>query len=1066
MKRAAIAFALCFIACVPKPAPDVCEGVDCGEGRCAVLDGAPTCVNVDVVDRCASKPCEGLTNSLCITDGAQTRCECPASRIEIAGACVLRTPCLPNPCTNANQTTCDDSTGVALCQCDGDTVFDGTRCVRPLHWDCSRVHAGDSAEPDECPRLAFNLARDVTVNRTLSPAGDHDWFRINVTPGFIAGFEASGNVPLIIEVFDELGARVAADTRALPSANVNFLVPNNVTELFVRVRAVLATDEDTYVARFRDLGHDDFVNEPANAQLHSGSFTGTLQYEGDVDVVKLQLLPQVATEFSSDSGIATFTLEFADGGTRVIDGQRVSFTPRIEEQLTVTARGRTARSEGRFTLDVTSRGPDDHSDDARYATFIPLATEVSGAIQFTGDVDTFLFRPLLHHVYRATVIGDVTLAMFANSSTQVVVGNEWKASDTTAVQLRIRGNEVAYTVRIDDLGFDEHGDSALKATNLAVATAISGTLEYGNDVDFFRINVPAGRVLHANVTSPGGTATVTLYDRVGASFGSSNATLAFCVPAFDSYYLGVKSTAATSYTLEVRDRGPDDFGDANSPSVLPAESTVNGSLQWSADVDAFQLSLTPGRIYRANCVSSGPCHLLVTGPGLTVTGIGSVNFIAPTTGPFLLQLSLPVGTPVPVSWSLKVTDIGSDDHGDLPAAATPLIIDTANTGKLEWQGDVDTFAVPVVANRLYEADVIGAQVDVFQLVHNSVQLLMPNNAFRATLTETLYVDVSALEGQLGGNYTLLVRDVGLDDHGDTLQTSSSLQMPAISTARIQFVGDNDFIDFPVTPGRYYLSTASECVQLVRSMQQGVVSERAYGEVIFRAPANETRLWIRFSGLPTAPCPVNIRESVFDDHANEAIGATPLSFDAGIDGVWEMTSDIDAFSFDLVAGTTPVGVHLHQNGNTILNSLTLIKPTGEAVTGLGGIGFQVTDTGRYSVLTFGRTPGQHYTVSLSTEADDFGNTFAQATPMTVGVTQHGARQYTNDIDSFSITLQAGVAYSVRTAPEAQALARILNANGQAVSGPVPVTGTYEVRINWTDTRIWVPHDYAVRVDALD
>ncbi|MGV3623396.1 MAG: hypothetical protein ACO1OB_21430, partial [Archangium sp.] len=184
----ALVAGLTLAACEEK---NVCEGVTCEHGACVVRSGAAECLcdfgfelrggRCVSSDPCASNPCAALSSSLCVVDAGAAQCVCPPSRIQVAGSCVVPSVCLPNPCTGANQTKCLDANGAARCLCDDGFVPGANGCSATPRWDCAVEHAGDPAEPDECPARASTLVNEA--QRSLSPAGDTDWFRVAVTPG-------------------------------------------------------------------------------------------------------------------------------------------------------------------------------------------------------------------------------------------------------------------------------------------------------------------------------------------------------------------------------------------------------------------------------------------------------------------------------------------------------------------------------------------------------------------------------------------------------------------------------------------------------------------------------------------------------------------------------------------------------------------------------------------------------------------------------------------------------------------------------------------------------------------
>ncbi|WNG28287.1 hypothetical protein F0U62_32965 [Cystobacter fuscus] len=113
------------------------------------------------------------------------------SSLLFAPACLLDTsppgtppsknPCDPNPCTQADKTTCANDNGHAVCLCrEGTLPRPNGSCEAVTSANCPE-HPGDSAEPDDCIARAAPL--DATRSRTqgIEPVGDYDFFRIDAT---------------------------------------------------------------------------------------------------------------------------------------------------------------------------------------------------------------------------------------------------------------------------------------------------------------------------------------------------------------------------------------------------------------------------------------------------------------------------------------------------------------------------------------------------------------------------------------------------------------------------------------------------------------------------------------------------------------------------------------------------------------------------------------------------------------------------------------------------------------------------------------------------------------------
>ncbi|MGV3621752.1 MAG: hypothetical protein ACO1OB_13085 [Archangium sp.] len=1084
--RATMLAVVVLAACAPKPEPfsPVCDDFDCGLGRCVVVnetaacicdDGAAMndgrCTPVDTLDRCASKPCEGLPNSVCLTENGATRCVCPATRIEIAGECVVRTACTPNPCTAPNQTTCDATSGTAVCLCDADTVPTGSGCG-PFPWgDCSAVHAGDRAEPDECPRLAFELQRDEYVDRSLSPDADQDWFRLKVTPGYVVAFTAAGHVPLQLDVFTTAAVRIAGDGRGVPEARVVFAVPPGNDVVFVRVRARLATDRDTYIAQFKDLGHDDFVNAPDDALLLTPgevSFGGTVQYEGDVDVVKLQLPRFTAVEFSSDGGgIAEFELTFSDGGTRRIDGFMRSFTPPTDETVVITTRARDDRGEGVFHLDIRRRGIDDHSDDSRFAREVQPNVLISGAIQFVGDVDSFLFRPAPQHIYRTVVTKPNATVNVVNEAGVVLGTSTWRAPTADLAVMRISAATAgSYDLQVQDLGVDSHGDDFAQATALTLPATITSTLELDTDADVFTFNATAGHAYRVTTQVGDGLASVMLFDVAGIELVSGTDGVSLFSAGGGRYFVMISGESGVypkNYRLDVHDLGLDENAGPAAPQPLVLATTQPGALQYEGDVDSFAVNTTAQRVYRVSCLSApiGECALGVTGPGQVLSGENELRFLS-NGGVHRIDVGAAPGATVPLQWALSVVDEGPDDHGASVATATAVQVNSAAVGTLGWANDIDMFTAPVREGSLYEVRVTGAQYPQVQVTRSNGAPVVPLGdafAFRAAAAETVRVALRPFDSSRVGAYTLTVLDVGSDDHGDTLATATALGWPGTRSAKVQFAGDIDSFVLPVVAGNLYGVAAGTCERSVRTADGTLV---ALTGGAFKAPVGVTQVELRVTSTNSITCTVETFDYGIDDHGDTAASATVLSGDGGVSGALQSPGDVDVFAFDVAAISSQV-VQVEFESTPLL-FVSVISPSGARQETREHTGFPAGEVGRWVVeAQQPAAASASYFVNVSTTTDDVPGVM----PLALDTFFTGRLEHPADVDVFTVTLPSAGLYELEVA--GVATATIENASG-LVSGVgdfyAETAGAYEVRVTRRPFLSgWSPAPYMVAVTTL-
>lgn len=980
--------------CGPSTKPaESCAGVACGEGRCALVDGAPACLcaqgylaaglvctALPPADLCASNPCASLSNSLCLVNAGRVSCVCPASRVEVNGSCVLRTACVPNPCQSPHRTTCEIANGAAACRCEAGFAPEGDGCSAAPVWSCADQHNdGDSAEPDECPLLARPLNVDAVESRSLLPAGDHDWFEIGVIPGHLFSFAAtSTSVPLLIEVFDRGGVTLlASDNRGVTQAEVAFVTPAARATLLVRVRGVRATDTGAYSAQYRELGVDDYVNTTAGAiTLVPGAnpFAGTVQYAGDLDVVWLEMPALTAVRLAvPDAGLQDLVIEVErpDGGLRVLNGGEVTtITTSTVERLSLTAHGRNPRNVGDFSVTLEDLGPDDHSDDPIFGT--PLASDnlpVSGRFERPLDVDSFRVAQLTDRLYRAHWQG--ATSTYPPSATVLlasgqVIGNSsygstavvWKADQSRPAALRLQpsysyGAIPSYTVAVEDLGLDDHSDDITNATPATQGVPVAGRLELPNDIDTFSFTATAGRIIQATAvkTTVGSTAAlhVSIRDSQGTSLGEGDGTVGVLISATGLYFAqvtrsgyGYGSTDLLAYSVTVTDQGIDDHaGTSAGATPLTVGTPISGSVQYASDVDAFAFTPVAGHVYEVSCTrSQGACSFLVKDPsGLVVASAGSATttFLAATAGRWLVEVSAGNSYSSTLGpYSLTVNDLGLEDHGSTTATATPLTLGTAIGGRIGFPQDVDVFSFTAVQGEIYAATLGpngGARVEVRDagnaLVASSYNATV---SFLAPTSATFYVFVSNYSVV---SYSLVVTDRGLDDHSNTTTGATPLVMGTAQSGEIQYQNDLDFFSLAVIAGHYHqvtcTVTSGSCSVSVLDANGNVLANGySGGNLPFKPPTLTTTVFIRVSSSSdSARYSLVATDLGADDYGDTRADATALVLDAPATAGVLETS-IDQDAFTVVAAAGEVVTLSCTTTSGTACGMVVTSPSGSSV----------------------------------------------------------------------------------------------------------------------------------------
>ncbi len=290
---------------------------------------------------------------------------------------------------------------------------------------------------------------------------------------------------------------------------------------------------------------------------------------------------------------------------------------------------------------------------------------------------------------------------------------------------------------------DDHGNTCSTATPVAVPGSATGSLEIGDDADYFQISLTDGVTLIASAT--------TQFDSVGlvrdancniiAFDDDSNGNLDFRIEQFlgpGTYYLavvGFDSSDVGSYTVSLTLGAPpaaDDHGNLCSTatsSTVPG--SVSGQLETQADVDYFRISLTAdatltaaatsvfdsvGHLFDSSCTpvafdddSNGNLDFRID--QLLVPGtyyLAVVGFDSSDVGSYTVDLSMTPISALPPS----VNDGGIVNNASYTLTASPIAPGTIVAIFGSNLTDGSTVLSPdVIDNRLTTA-LAGAQVTV------------------------------------------------------------------------------------------------------------------------------------------------------------------------------------------------------------------------------------------------------------------------------------------------------------------------------------------------------------------
>jgi subtilisin-like proprotein convertase family protein len=717
---------------------------DCDPGY--RLDATNACVPVVA---CTPNPCTMPNRGVCTDVGGTAVCGCNPGYEDRNGACVQTDPCSPNPCTMPNQGVCAAGADAGVsCGCNPGYQPGTSGCELIPPPTCTGQHTtGDVYEPDECPALAKEILDGVAQSHTFEPAGDVDWVKFTVDAGAVVQVEESGPITTFVSIYEPNGTTAFVSNvgdrviRKLPTAGT----------WYVQLRANGSQVTGATTVQYTNLGYDDYGDTNATATpVALGNLTGRFDFPGDWDVLAVPVQAGRVYRFEETTSADVYVYLQSATATLVAtrdSPESVLFKAPDTGTLFFGVRLYNSAGVGNWAATLTDLGTDDHADGRTGAATLAPATSpgasLSGVFEYPGDWDCLAVPVTAGTIYRFEESGpaDVYVNILTPTGTLIATNDvesfvfEAAATEALTFCTRLYSSSATgtWTLRVTDLGTDDHADGRAGAATLTPATSpgasLSGSFEYPVDWDCLAVPVTAGTIyrfeetgaadVYLNVLTPTGTLLPTTDDESFIFEASTSETLTFCTRLYSSVALG-------SWTLRVTDLGTDDHADGRTgaATLAPAASpgaTLSGQFQYPVDWDCLAVPVTAGRIYRFEETTLFDVYLNVLTPtGTLVATTDNENAtIEAATSETLTVCVRPYSSFGLGSWTLRVTDLGTDDHGDARTEATGLAIGAAAVdGAIQFPGDVDFFSFDAVAGSL-ALQVITTGVGVSVQVQNS-----------------------------------------------------------------------------------------------------------------------------------------------------------------------------------------------------------------------------------------------------------------------------------------------------------------------------------------------------------
>ena len=433
-----------------------------------------------------------------------------------------------------------------------------------------------------------------------------------------------------------------------------------------------------------------------------------------------------------------------------------------------------------------------------------------------------------------------------------------------------------YTLSVTDVT-DSFTDDFAAGTGTSgeveVGGSATGEIGYGGDRDWFAMTLEAGRTYRIDME---GTATGAgslddpylegIHGANGVHLGgqfertpiSAFSRLRFTAPANATYYVsaGAYEAVTGTYTLsvtDVTDGVPDDFSaGTGTTGTVAVGGSATGKIDAWRDLDRFAVSLEAGKTYqidlegwdtRAGTLRQPALQGIHDAHGTLIAGTADyrhsgegrnsrVIFNADADATYYVVASGQISHEMnhEGTYTLSVADVSdsiSDDVLAWPGTTGTVSANGSVTGRVDYAGDRDWFAVTLEAGHTYQIDLEGSDTSAGTVwtmylygVHDADGNLIANTAdiqsgegnnsrlfFTASHDAIYYVGAGSLENELG-TYTLSVADVSgtasrVDDFLAWTGTTGTVAVGGSANGKIDYPRDRDWFEVSLEGGRTY-----------------------------------------------------------------------------------------------------------------------------------------------------------------------------------------------------------------------------------------------------------------------
>ena len=553
----------------------------------------------------------------------------------------------------------------------------------------------------------------------------------------------------------------------------------------------------------------------------SGSFeidaaTGELFYTGSGE------------DYESDTTSYDLTVRASDGSLSADTSVTVTVTDVAETTtIRVAAAEATEGEDTEMVFRVTLESASSGTVTVNYATADGTAT---AGEDYTATSGTLTFAPgETEKTVSVTIIDDTVED--SGETFRLVLSDP---SGATLADSEAAGTILDTETSVSEATGEDLPADVSTAGVVAVGGSARGKIGVAGDQDWFAVNLEAGTTYRIDLKgffTGGGRLLDTylrgIHDSSGNHIpGTANDNVN---PWYDSrvwftptesgvHYIaaGGSGNLTGTYTLSVTEPNADDFSaDASTTGAVTVGRSVDGEVETAGDRDWFAVEVVAGTTYRVDLERTNPsltwfANLAVHdedgNPISGTTNYGSgldsrLYFTATDTGTH--YISAGGSGDLTGSYKLRVTESNADEYTADTSTTGRATVGGSVPGEIAEPGDVDWFAVDLVAGRAYKIDLEATWSAPGQIldtalkgIHDGDGDLIPGTEadgggsglnsrlyFTATETGTHYIAAGATTDNNFhvGTYQLSVEDMGVDD-GYSADTSTSGRVAVDGTA--------------------------------------------------------------------------------------------------------------------------------------------------------------------------------------------------------------------------------------------------------------------------------------------